>query len=316
MSKNKPNKKTIKIIGATALALFSLVTVFTATIAWFALNYTVGGQGIKVRVNEKTGKLNKIEIFEFVETIDKGSENDPDYNYSFNSIPSAVIFGGEESEDGLFIMGDYTPLHTDHPLLVLFTLKNEFVTTSAGDMYIKGLTSADGFLGTTDPDSGLPVYKLGDVTDSDPEGTKSLKRGTKEATFVDEITGNSETKAVDCYPLSSAVNFKCAQYSSDEYDDLTDNSTSNRIDIPVDSITLSESFVNFASTGAGITFKQNPTIYSSKGDGSHIQYVAMVVNYDGNAISAIYSTYLGNSVLESDYGGRFYFTCDWILEVL
>jgi len=316
MSKTKLNKKSFKIIGATSVALFSLVTVFTATIAWFAMNYTVGGDGIKIKVNEHTGKLNKIEIFEYVETIDKGTGNSHNYNFSFKNTPSATIYGGEETTDDIFAMGDYNPLDTDHPLLVLFTLKDEFVTNSEGDMYIKGLTSAEGFLGETDSVTGLPVYKLGDVTSEDPEGTKTLKRGTKTATVLDGISGQMVEKVVDCYPLSSAINFKCAQYSEDQYETLTGNSTDNRIDIPTNSITLSESFVNFATSGAGITFKQNPTIFSSPGDGSSILYVAMIVNYDANAISAIYSTYLGDSTLEGTYGGQIYFTCDWILEVL
>ena len=307
MSKTKLDKRSLKIFGATSIALFSLVTVFTATIAWFALNYDVDGNGMMIAATEDSSKLNKIEIYEYVETIDKGDEDNHEYNFSFKSTPSATIHGDSSTNNQYFLMGDYNPLHTDHPILILFTLRTDFITTIPGDMYVKGLTTTPDFMGVTV--NGAPKYNLGDAT-------PTLKRGTKTITVVDEITGNEVEKEVDCYPLSSAVNFKCADYSSDAYDDLIAASTTNRIDIPTDSITLSESFVNFASSGAGITFKQDPMIYSSKGDGSAIQYVAMVVNYDGNAISAIYSTYLGNSTLDGTYGGQLYFTCDWILEVL
>ena len=304
MVAKKLNKKSLKIAGATSVALFSLVAVFTATIAWFCLNAKISGSGMGIKGSDDVGRLNKIEIYEFVETLDKSGVS----NYSFNRTPSATVYGGDSIEDEVFRMGDYNPLNTEHPLLILFTLRTEFVTKAVGDMYIKGLTSATGFLGATDPDTGLPYYNLGNTS-------PTLKRGVKTVTFIDEITGEEVTKEVDCYPLSSAVNFKCAQYSSAQYSSLITNSTTGRIDVPTNSIALSESFVNFASSGAGITFKQDPMIYSSSGDGSSVQYIAMVVNYDGNAISAIYSTYLGNATLEGQYGGQIYFTCDWLLEV-
>lgn len=297
------SKKNAKIIGATSMAIFSLVAVFTATIAWFTLNRDVAGGGMKFIAVDEQGRLNKIEIFEYIEALDKSGIS----HYSFSRTPSATVYGGDGLDDDYFLMGDYNPLHTDHPILILFTLKNDFITREEGDMYIKGLTTAVGFLGETS--NGAPKYALGP--------TSPLYRGTKDVekeVIVDGVP-TTQTVTVDCYPLSSAINFKCADFSNSEYTTIISNSMSGRIDIPTNSITLSESFVNFASSGAGITFKNNPTIYSSPGDESSIQYVAMVVNYDGNAISAIYSTYLGNTVLDNTYGGELYFTCDWSLEV-
>lgn len=297
------NKKNTKIFAATSLALFSLVTVFTATIAWFSLNKSIQGGGMKVAAADDVGRLNKIEIFEFDKVLDKSGVP----HYSFYRTPSATVFGGEGLEDEYFLMGDYNPLHTDHPILVLFTLRGDFVSTVEGDMYVKGITTTPGFMGETL--NGGPKYPLGP--------SSPMFRGTKDVEKEVVVNGETTTQTVtvDCYPLSSAINFKCTDYSSAQYTSLISNSTSGRIDIPTSSITLSESFVNFASSGAGITFKNDPTIYSSPGDGSSIQYVAMVVNYDGNAISAIYSTYLGNAVLDNTYGGELYFTCDWSLEV-
>ncbi len=302
MSAKRLNKKSVKIVGATSMALFSLVAVFTATIAWFVLNHEVKGSGMTVQADDDVGRLNKIEIYEYVETLDKSGVS----NFSFNGTPSATVYGGSSLTNQYFQMGDYNPLHTDHPILVLFTLQTNFVTHTAGDMYVKGSTGTADFMGVTV--DGAPKYNLGSTA-------PTLMRGRKTVTITDEISGEPVTKEVDCYPLSSAVNFKCAEYSSTQYSTLLSNSTTGRIDIPTNSITLSESFVNFASSGEDITFKQNPVIYSSKGDESSIQYIAMVVNYDGNAISAIYSTYLGNSILETQYGGQLYFTCDWVLEV-
>ncbi len=44
------SKKTTKILAATAVTLFSLVTVFVATIAWFAMNDNTNGNGLTVSV--------------------------------------------------------------------------------------------------------------------------------------------------------------------------------------------------------------------------------------------------------------------------
>ena len=313
-------KKNLKIAAATGMTLFSLVAVFTATIAWFVALKRVTATGIHVIASQESGRLNKVEIYEYVETLQKPVYDDDGNlvvvngetvtapNYSFKDEPSATIFGDVLTSKDL-VMKDYNMLSTDHPLLILFTLESGFVSHVAGDMYVKGTTSADGFLGAIDS-NGKPIYKLGDLgPDDDPEVVKTLKNGTK------SVTVNGTTKTVDTYPLSSAVNFKCAQFSSSAYTTLISRSTNERIDLPIDSISLRQSFVNFASSGAGITFKKDPTIFSSLGDGKSIYCVAMVVNYDGNAISAIYSTYLGNTTLEDTYGGELYFTCDWSLEV-
>lgn len=306
MSKSKLNKKSLKIIGATSVALFSLVTVFTATIAWFALNQTVGSDDMSVRITDETGRLNKIEIYEYVETINKGTEQDPVLNYSFNNTPSAVIYGGSDSDEGYYQMGNFTPLDTEHHILILFTFQADFVSTTPGDMFIKGITNADGFLGATE--NGQPKYNLGSTS-------PTLKRGVKEVTISDSLTGNSVTKTVDCYPLSSVVNFKGAEYSASQYSALKTNSTTGRIDIPTNSISKRAAFMDFATYGDGSDFTKEPTIFESAGEGETIKHIALIVNYDEDAIIAIYSTYLGNSILEENYGGDLYFTCDWSLEV-
>ncbi len=63
-----------------------------------------------------------------------------------------------------------------------------------------------------------------------------------------------------------------------------------------------------------VSFVQEPTIYSATA-GKKVMYIATVVNYYPEAISIIYSAYLGNLRLENTYGGTLHYACDWSLEV-
>ena len=49
------NNKNIKLAAATGVTLFSLTTVFVATIAWFAMNKNTDGNGLNVSVSNDSG---------------------------------------------------------------------------------------------------------------------------------------------------------------------------------------------------------------------------------------------------------------------
>ena len=212
-------------------------------------------------------------------------------------------------------MGNFTPLDTEHHILILFTFQEDFVSTTPGDMFIKGITNTDGFLGATI--NKQPKYNLGRTSPTLWRGSKDvpvINPSTGEV-VTDPSTGEVVTKTVDCYPLSSVVNFKGAEYSASQYNTLKTNSTTGRIDIPTKSISKRAAFMDFATYGDGSDFTKEPTIFESAGEGETIKHIALIVNYDEDAIIAIYSTYLGNRILEETYGGDLYFTCDWSLEV-
>lgn len=288
----KTGKKNLKIAGATSIALFSLVTVFTATIAWFALNKRVDSSGTAINAQEPSGRLYKITVHPYDKKVVHEDDNKPYYSFQRTGT---VIFGeGAANPIPTFNLGQYDPLDYERPLLIVFELREQYTTSSnVGDIYIKGSTKTEGFLGATNTD-GSPVYGLGPGTDL--------------CTTIDGI---------DYYPLSSAVNFKCAAFSTSTYSTaLSKSVANNKIDIDIGLIKLNQSFVNFPVGSTIASFTPKPTIYSSPAS-TAIKYVAMVVNYDSNAISAIYSAFLGNTYLEgaSHYDGKLNFVCDWSLEI-
>lgn len=295
----KKSKNNFKIIGATMITLFSLVTVFTATIAWFSLNKKVDGSGMKALVTDGGTRLYKI-TFHHIEGFEY-DDNGAIIKYSFARTEDAKMTFDEEGEiinNTLehFPMGEYNPLSTEHPMLLLFELRTQYTTVSPGDICIMGKTPVTNFLGALQ--NGEPVYTLGQTSD-----VLIQKKNTAQGINY------------DYYALSSAINFKCKKYSTTEYTALLSGSLSDRIDIGYNDVTLNESFVNFTNNGTKIEFEQEPVIFEAPGDRTQIKYVAMVVNYDRNAISAIYSTFLGDSTLETTYGGELHFMCDWLLEV-
>lgn len=314
MSNSKLSKKTIKIAGATSIAIFTLVAVFTATIAWFSLNHTIESTGMSLKISNESGCLSSIDIYEFRKTLNKDVEDPITHQtvqkkfYSFKSTPTATLiynYTGTGAGVSPFPMGDYTPLEPDHPLLLVFNLTAQYTSTVSGDITISGYTDVggedlSGFLGAID-DHGLPVYNLDNKT-------PTLRNGTK------TISVDGADKTVGIYPLSSVVNFKCASYTNSDFNKLkVSDSEGSHLDIMDGSIALKDSFVN-SGVGSSITFDNEPTIFTSSGSGT-FDCIAMMVNYDVSAIATIYSTYLGNDILEVDYGGALCFYCDWSLEV-
>ena len=313
------------------MALFSLVAVFTATVAWFSANHRANSKGMNVAAKEDNGRLNRIDVYEL-----EAAQYQKEGYYVFKKDPSSTIFGGGTAN--LVNLGEYEYLNPDHPVLLIFALNGQFTSTKTKDFYIKGITTSSGYLCRTKKD-GTPFYTLGQAPEEDPNAASSSSEPTSMAISASsaDVSYNPDddedlvhylcrgTKEVggtyvDCYPLSSVINFKCTQYASESDFKKTDPTTNKTtIDISKNAITLRDAFVNFSGTGSGSSFTKEPYIYYTTGNES-FTYVAMVINYDPDVIAAIYSTYLGNDILEGEiaeggYGGRFYFTCDFSLEV-
>lgn len=298
------SKRNLKIIAATGVALFSLVTLFTATIAWFALNQTVGSNGMSIKVKKMTGKL---EFAEFHSLLDEGgivdaTETTPK-TYRFKTEAEGRInysWGNNSASytGNAFVMDNYSPLHQEHPLLVIFAFNQEYTSSSNGDTSIKGVTSIEDFLGrvTYDEDNNpIPEYPL--VPDED-----------ENAAYIRTKDGK------DYYASSSIINFYSCSFDSDSYEAFAGDSVTS-LDLTTEDVDKYENFVSInPDDPEDVTFNPNPTIFASS-SGDKIQYVATIINYYPEAISLIYSTYLGDDTLEDTYGGTLYFACDWTLEV-
>lgn len=288
------SKKNLKIVGATFVSLFSLITVFSATMAWFVFVRKVDGSDMTVKVTKLSGRLDYVEFHDIykidtetdskIYQFQKTPFSTIDYNWSNNTAIS--------SNSDVFVMSNYSPLVQEHPLLVVFAFDMEYTSLEDGDIYIKGITSITDFLGKVE--NGAPKYPLG--PDSGSPAYIKTKNGH------------------DYYASSSIINFRSKAFTTSEYNALVavENTT---IDIPDSSVITYENFVSINPENPDdVSFNQEPTLYSAD-QGDSMRYIVVLVNYYPEAISIIYSTYLGNSYLENTYGGSLYFACDWSLEV-
>ena len=297
------SKKNFKIAAATMVTLFSLVTVFTATIAWFSLNKTTRGDGMKAIVTKLSGRLDYVEFHD----ISSIEETETNKTYHFDQTVFTTITYNYEDDtasydnDDIFVMNDYTPLNQEHPLLVLFAFKLDIVTEYEGDIFIRGNTGIEHFLGsaTKTGDVVAPTYPLG-------AGSPALVKHVSNS--------HHNNYGDDYYASSSIVDFRYHDMSSTEYQTWSAGAT---LDFDDDELYKSKdrTFVNINSDDPeDVTFNSHPFLYRSAA-GKTVKYVAIVVNYYSEAISMIYSTYIGDTLLEDTFEGDLLFACDWSMEV-
>lgn len=116
MSKiSKKAQTRLKIIGATATAIFSLASVFTGTYAWFASNNSVSATGMQISI--KAPDSVEFEMY-YLESFTDTSSNTKDGNYN---TTTGFYSGYEvEYEDATFTEIDFehpsnpSPLSIDH----------------------------------------------------------------------------------------------------------------------------------------------------------------------------------------------------------
>lgn len=316
----RKNNKTIKLIAATSLSIFSLMTVFVATYAWFSMNLNTGNGGATISIRSKGGRLQYVHFYSFASSANGA--------FSFNKNPfatytydweSGTMEPDDEGVTDVWNMGHYTYLSKDHPFLMIFEYDQNYTSKEVGDMFIKATTTVGGnnlvtnydnddtnhlhpyttgggYLGARDQ-YGSPYYSL-------PQ-TQVRNESHPESILI------RKTNTLDYYALSSVTKFRNAVYNTSNYSSIING---DYISIPQNSLHEEESFTTIDNARNRYYFNQTPYLYKSTGSGL-VKYIAVVVEFYEDAINYIYSTYLGDSGLDS-YQSLLYFACDWSMEVV
>lgn len=345
----KTNKKNLKIVAATSGTIFSLVAAFVATIAWFSFNKTVGGNGMAINVRKLSGRLDCVKFYDIARDQDTQTPliitNGTLKTYKFKKTPDMTIeYNWENNSAGFvdgsltsFVMDAYSPLNQEHPLLVVFEFYTSYLSHEDGDIFVRGTTSITDFLGAIDyvqgeGDTTIPEPKYPLLPNAETNAAFIAPRKESSSTVDGAYLDTTDNKYyIDRYASSSIVNFKSRSFTADAYDSITgdehdtidinyDDDAAKRALATYDGVSPYDNFVTIDPTNPDSIslFNQSPILYSSKaneGGEYGIQYIATVVNYFPEAISLIYSTYLGNDRLENVYKGTLHFACDWSLEV-
>ena len=301
------NKKTLKLVGATSVTLFSLLAVFSSAWAWFSMNTEINGSGMDMHVDRSSGRLSKVYFHSF------NDNNSEDNQFEFNKTPYAtysydwengrvsVVNAGSSSD---WQLEDYTALNHDHPALMIFEFDEEYESLSVGDIFVRGHTTVNGFLGER-LSNGDPVYDLSTPVLHDENHPNALVM-KQDANY-------------DYYALSSVAAFRNKIFSAGEYEDFLEANTGDTLsfktasNIAGEALVESESFCDVDNTAETFEFNQTPYLFKSN-VGDIIKYIAIVIEYSPDAIGYIYSTYLGDPILES-WENIIHFACDWSLEV-
>ena len=286
--KKLSQNRNLKIISATSVTLFSLLTVFSATFAWFSMNEQVGNNGQQVQVQPISGYFYKLSIHNAV-TIS-------DTEYKFNQNPWGTIqisnwntrelVASFDDDDSCF-MGSYDYLEKIHPVLFLFEFGDEnvesYTATSNEPITIKASTETSYYLG--DNAVGRTISSTGNPLSSVVRYSSSV---FSSESALEEIKGNASVT------LSDGV-------TTNTYDtyDFTTNKLSGL-----------DSFVKFNDQHLYSSFDQEPVIYST--DSATVKYIAVVFDYYELAMETIYGAFLGDEALEDTLG----FECDWTMVVM
>lgn len=289
--KIKNNK--LRILAATSVTIFSLAVAFTGAFAWFSINKAVNSNGADNTVQNVTGKLKSVTFHRLSSKVTDPTTGKAT-SFSFYKNASGTITYNWSNSTGTYVpstSGDtriqldtYNPLDQEHPLLLLLEFNSEY-NTANDYIEITATSRTTDFIGGRDPTTHQPVYDLHDVY-----------------------------KTIDdkpYYGLSSIAYFYKKAMSQNAYNTFNNGQV----------YTLTKGDLEEAGRFTEVDNDYDTSSYSrqitiDKETSGSVKYIALVVDYYVDAVEYIYSTFLGNSVLESQtYDYTLNFICDWAMEI-
>ena len=141
----KALRSPLKLLAATSVSIFSLLTVFTSTAAWFDSRRSLDNGGDNFEVQSLQGALKQLTIHELADEDEfiYDSQTKEVTGYVFNSTPASTVLIDWNSGSAIYdhqapALGKYSLLQKTNPLLLVFTLNDAF---PANEICITAVTS-------------------------------------------------------------------------------------------------------------------------------------------------------------------------------
>ena len=306
--KKNTGKKNLKIVGATSIALFSLVAVFTATIAWFCITKNVSGSGLSVSIKESGKGLSSLKAYRCI--LDKSRvdnlvfDGQDEYTSSDNAQYHTISFTIE--------MLDYSTLSNMSPILFLF----DFATWTKTPI--------------TD-DQGQPVL--------DDQGNQTYQNVATYPIQAKDVllTGNTQTSAMAVAPSGASASLPLSNFISFQsgivQPSQVGTSSSNIVMLdddgkilevkPSSILTQNSSFVSVNQNydpnddeSIEYPFDSNIEVFNGENDANstaYVHFLAVVMDYNQDVIKKWKEDNLDDN--DESTGDRVVFSCDFSLKI-
>ena len=273
-------KSPLKILAATSVTIFSLLSVFTSTAAWFDSQRNLKNGANQMAV-ESIQDFSRLDIYLPVNNGIAVAGGDVTYQFDSTAAASLTKDQLESGMSGSVYLGGgdgshpFTTIEPHHPMLLVI-------------QYETALTTAVRIKASTNERFICPVA------------------GDDDRRISHEINGNETSP----YPLSSVVHFSAKAYSTYANFQSDQISSWKYSRNTVWGNTWQQS--SFASVGGGGLFEYSPDCQILSSLSGSVQTVAIMIEYNTEIISAISAYYLGERFIS---GQILPFSCDWTMEI-
>ena len=283
----KALKSPLKILAATSVTIFSLLSVFTSTAAWFDSQ-----RNLKNGANEMA--VTAVNELESLTIYRPTSVSAGQYVFGTDNEHKTVLNVGDALNSSIYLgpdMTPYSPLEPYHPLLCVARYSRDLYVQNDGKVKIKA-TGAQGYV--------VPI-------EGDETSFEILDWNTTQQLFTTKLYDGTQ-KTVSKLPLSSIVKFYATYYESEDAF-LAGGSNTYTYSTAAIHGWHSSQFIDVSGGGADVVASDEAEIY--KVESGKVRVIAFVMEYNIDSINNISSRYIGNEFMNEDLP----FACDWVLEV-
>ena len=329
MAIKESTRKSLRIISATAMCVFSFMSIIIGSAAWFLANKNVNSSGDDFNVKRVNTAVQSIYVHKYYGTLGDDEHNDKRFCFKPTADSSIEFIEGQQtySTSISFTMETFKLLDPNHPVLFVFKVNggNEtirFITeypyiAKAKESYSQSVAHYSNLSSiTTD---GVKIRVEEDENEGNAETIyqchhPSGESATYELIWMDlKQNGNPLSSAVKTsYVLKNDVTYSGNAQTSISTDTIEYNGNPEYY-IPVATSSLTErddgSFVTFPN--GNLSYSKTATAFEGSTQG--YTYLYVVLDYNPASLEYFYYHFLGRSELETIGGVGF--SCDWDLEV-